>query len=165
MVSGHSKWWRHGGCYGGGSTVVYACTVRQHGLELVKELAQLGPCTYLLLCSTIISSYEGSRSLSSQVSCTCGVVSRCTRKDLWPICIVSRPRLTSISGATYVSAIPDNVHVRLTTPLTEHIPSMDPNNSDAIIITFQPFYFFLGFMFLLSKFFGKVFRVMERAPS
>ncbi|KAI5323556.1 hypothetical protein L3X38_032628 [Prunus dulcis] len=42
---------------------------------------------------------------------------------------------------------------------------MDPNNQDARIITFRPFYFSLGFTFLLSKLFKKVFCIMGYAPS
>lgn len=57
------------------------------------------------------------------------------------------------------------MHVRLAAPLTNNVPRVGPNDLDAKIITFHPFYFSLGFTFPLLKFFKKVFCVMECATS
>ncbi|CAL2246382.1 unnamed protein product [Prunus armeniaca] len=62
--------------------------------------------------------------------------------------------------ATFNSAISKDMHVKLVKSLTE-----DLNNSDAQIITFYPFYFSLGFMFPLSKFFREMLYAMECAPN
>ncbi|CAL2240728.1 unnamed protein product [Prunus armeniaca] len=45
------------------------------------------------------------------------------------------------------------------------MPRVDPNNPDVRIISFRPFYFSLGYTFLLLAFFMKVFCAMEYAPS
>ncbi|CAL2238994.1 unnamed protein product [Prunus armeniaca] len=67
--------------------------------------------------------------------------------------------------ATYASAIPDDVHIKLAKPLTDHVPCVDANDPNAKIITFCPFYFSLGFKFLLSKLFKEMFCTMGCAPS
>ncbi|KAI5316380.1 hypothetical protein L3X38_036087 [Prunus dulcis] len=67
--------------------------------------------------------------------------------------------------ATYASTIPNDVHVKLAASSTDDEPCVDSNDLDARIITFCPLYFSLGFTFLLSKFFRKVFCTMECAPS
>ncbi|KAI5339129.1 hypothetical protein L3X38_018401 [Prunus dulcis] len=53
--------------------------------------------------------------------------------------------------ATYASAIPDYVYVRMVESSTDDAPCVDANDPDARIITFRPFYFSLGFMFPLSN--------------
>ncbi|CAL8094022.1 unnamed protein product [Prunus armeniaca] len=67
--------------------------------------------------------------------------------------------------ATNDFAIHDDVHVKLVESSTDDTPCVEPNDPDARIITFHPFYFFLGFMFSLSNFFRKVFCAMECAPN
>ncbi|CAL9000450.1 unnamed protein product [Prunus brigantina] len=58
-----------------------------------------------------------------------------------------------------------DMHVKLAKPLFIDVPRVDPNNSRALVITFHPFYFSLGFTFPSSKFFNEMFCVMECAPS
>lgn len=67
--------------------------------------------------------------------------------------------------ATDAYAIHDDVHVKLAESSTDDAPCVEPNDPDARIITFHPFYFSLGFMFSLSKFFKKVFCTIECAPN
>ncbi|CAL9016951.1 unnamed protein product [Prunus brigantina] len=67
--------------------------------------------------------------------------------------------------ATYASVIPNDMHVKLVESSIDNPPCVDPNDPDARIITFYPFYFSLGFSFRLSKFFRKVLCSMECAPS
>ncbi|CAL2239112.1 unnamed protein product [Prunus armeniaca] len=67
--------------------------------------------------------------------------------------------------AAYASAIPEDVHIKLEKPLTDNMPCVDANDPNARIITFRPFYFSLGFKFLLSKLFKEVFCAMGCAPS
>ncbi|BBH05574.1 hypothetical protein Prudu_017010, partial [Prunus dulcis] len=55
--------------------------------------------------------------------------------------------------AAYASAIPDDVHIKLVKPLTNAVPCVDANFPNARVITFHPFYFSLGFKFLMSKLF------------
>ncbi|KAI5323145.1 hypothetical protein L3X38_032217 [Prunus dulcis] len=59
-------------------------------------------------------------------------------------------------GGTYAAVIPDDVHVKLVALLTDDVPRVDPNDPNAKIITFRHFHFYLGFTFLLSKFFKKL---------
>ncbi|CAL2270257.1 unnamed protein product [Prunus armeniaca] len=66
--------------------------------------------------------------------------------------------------ATYTSAIPNDMHVKLAESSTNDAPCVDQNDPDARIIMFRPFYFSLGFTFPLSKFFRKVFCIVECAP-
>ncbi|CAL9018571.1 unnamed protein product, partial [Prunus brigantina] len=122
----------------------------------VEEWSSLCTCQLLL----VVALFNNHR---SQVSYTYGVVPRYTRKDLWLICIGSRPRLYFHKWcATYASVISNDVHVNLVEPSTEDVPRVDPNDPDARIITLCPFYFSLGFTFPLSKFFKKVFCIMGR---
>lgn len=67
--------------------------------------------------------------------------------------------------ATFDSAIPKNMHVKLAKPSSDGVPHADPNNSVTRIITFCPFYFLPGFTFPLSKFFKEVFYAMGCASS
>lgn len=62
--------------------------------------------------------------------------------------------------ATFNSVISKDMHVKSVKSLIDH-----PNNSDARIITLCPFYFSLGFTFLLSKFFKEMLCTMEYAPN
>ncbi|CAL2247381.1 unnamed protein product [Prunus armeniaca] len=98
--------------------------------------------------------------------CTCGVGSK-VHKNIFVAnlhCITSKAHFQKWR-ATYPCAIPDDVHVKLAASSTDNEPCVDPNDPDAKIITFCPFYFSLGFMFSLSKFFRKLFCPIECAPS
>ncbi|KAI5316927.1 hypothetical protein L3X38_036634 [Prunus dulcis] len=115
--------------------------------------------------STILSFEEGSRSPNSKGPLYLWGGSKVYKKRF----VAKLHRVTTEAHfskwlTTCVSTRP-NVYVRLATPLTDDAPRLDPNNPDAKIITFCPFYFSLGFTFPLSKFFKKVFYVMECAPS
>ncbi|BBH03305.1 Plant protein of unknown function D, partial [Prunus dulcis] len=57
-----------------------------------------------------------------------------------------------------------DVRVKLLKSRTDNEPLVDVNDPDARIITFRPFYFSLGFKFLLSKLFKEVFCAMGCAP-
>ncbi|KAL6289075.1 hypothetical protein ACE6H2_006585 [Prunus campanulata] len=67
--------------------------------------------------------------------------------------------------ATYASAIPDDVQVKLVKYRADDTPRADASDPNARIITFRPFYFSLGFTFPLSRLFKEVFCAMECAPS
>ncbi|KAI5335966.1 hypothetical protein L3X38_026100 [Prunus dulcis] len=67
--------------------------------------------------------------------------------------------------ASYASAIPDDVQVKLLKSQTDNEPLVDVSDPDARILTFLPFYFSLGFKFPLSKLFKEVFCAMGCAPS
>ncbi|CAL2265879.1 unnamed protein product [Prunus armeniaca] len=83
----------------------------------------------------------------------------------WIGCSLARAEVHKKCCATYASAIPDDVHVKLVDSSIDDTPYVDSNDLDARIITFHPFYFSLGFTFPLSMFFRKVFCTMECAPS
>ncbi|CAL2255461.1 unnamed protein product [Prunus armeniaca] len=114
----------------------------------------------------VMSSDKGSRSSSSQVPL-----------NLWGGLKVHKKRfMTNLHRvtfeahfqkgcATYASAIPDDVHVKLAASSTYDASCVDSNDVDARIITFRPLYFSLCFSFLLLKFFRKVFCPMKCAPS
>ncbi|CAL2277518.1 unnamed protein product [Prunus armeniaca] len=98
--------------------------------------------------------------------CICGEVPKCTRRGSWLMCTVLRLKAQFQKWwATYASAIPDDVHVKLVESSTDNAPCVDANDPGARIITFGPFYFSLGFTFPLSKFFREVFCAMECGPS
>lgn len=65
----------------------------------------------------------------------------------------------------YVVAILDDVYVTLAESSTDDAHCADVNDPNARVITFRPFYFPLGFMFPLSKFFRKGFCSIKCAPS
>ncbi|CAL2229141.1 unnamed protein product [Prunus armeniaca] len=95
--------------------------------------------------------------------CICGEVLKCTRRGLWPTC-TNEGQFQRWRPA-YVSAIPDDVHIKLAKPLTDVVPCVDAHDPNARIITFHPFYFSLGFKFPMSKIFKEVFCAMGCAPS
>ncbi|CAL8150727.1 unnamed protein product [Prunus armeniaca] len=113
-----------------------------------------------------MSSDEGSRSLGSQVPLYLWGGSQVHKKrfvaNLHPIMTEAQFQKWRTS---FASAIPNDVHIRLAEPSTDDVAREDPNDPDARIITFRPFYFSLGFKFPMSKFFKKVFHAMGCAPS
>ncbi|CAL8161406.1 unnamed protein product [Prunus armeniaca] len=54
---------------------------------------------------------------------------------------------------SYAPAIPDDVYIRLVKLVTDDVPGVDLNDPNSRIFTFRPFYFSLGFMSMLLKFF------------
>ncbi|CAL9012152.1 unnamed protein product, partial [Prunus brigantina] len=105
----------------------------------------------------IISSDDGSRSPSLQESLYLWSGSK-VHKNIFLAnlhCVTSKAHFQKWC-ATYPCAILDDVHVKLAASSTDNEPCVDPNDSDARIITFCPFYFSLGFTFSLSKFFRKL---------
>ncbi|CAL2253669.1 unnamed protein product [Prunus armeniaca] len=113
-----------------------------------------------------MSSDEGSRSLGSQVPLYLWGGSQVHKKrfvaNFHPITTEAQFQKWRTN---FASAIPNDVHIKLAEPLTDDVAREDPNDPDARIITFRPFYFSLGFKFPMSKFFKKVFHAMGCAPS
>ncbi|KAI5311332.1 hypothetical protein L3X38_000053 [Prunus dulcis] len=113
-----------------------------------------------------MSSNEGSRSLGSQVPLYLWGGSQVHKKRF----VANLHRITTEAQfqkwcTSFASAIPNDVHVRLVEPSTDDVARTDPNDPDARIITFRPFYFSLGFKFPMSKFFRKVLHAIGCAPS
>lgn len=109
---------------------------------------------------------EGSRSLGSQVPLYLWGSSHVHKKrfvaNLHPLTTEAQFQKWR---ASFASAIPNDVHIRLAEPSTDDVACEDPNDPDTRIITFHPFYFSLGFKFPMSKFFKMVFHAMGCAPS
>lgn len=111
-------------------------------------------CKFIFLFAVIKPSCHLMREVDHHVrKCpyTYGVVLRFINGDLLQICIASRPRPSFGAGVVE--------------PSTDIVACMDLNDSDTRNITIFPFYFSLGFRFLMSRFFNRVFHATDYAPS